>query len=65
MSNLVEIKNLNIRFSGERTVHAVNDLSLSLGEASGEWHQRFGTADNFHSQVRGCCGDRSPADAAG
>jgi oligopeptide transport system ATP-binding protein len=33
MSNLVEIKNLNIRFSGERTVHAVNDLSLSLGEA--------------------------------
>src|SRR6187549_1563213 len=32
MSNLVEIKNLNIRFSGERTVHAVNDLSLSLGE---------------------------------
>src|SRR3990170_4063383 len=32
MSNLVEIKNLNIRFSGERTVHAVNDLSLSLAE---------------------------------
>ena len=32
MSNLVEIKNLNIRFSGERTVHAVNDLSLTLGE---------------------------------
>ena len=32
MSNLVEIRNLNIRFSGERTVHAVNDLSLSLGE---------------------------------
>src|SRR6201988_1432755 len=32
MSNLVEIDNLNIRFTGERTVHAVNDLSLSLGE---------------------------------
>src|SRR3954467_7743006 len=33
MSNLVEIRNLNIRFSGERAVHAVNDLSFSLGEA--------------------------------
>ena len=32
MSNLVEINNLNIRFTGERTVHAVNDLSLTLGE---------------------------------
>src|SRR3984957_14705884 len=32
MTNLVEIRDLNIRFSGERTVHAVNDLSLSLGE---------------------------------
>src|SRR5213082_1766879 len=32
MSNLVEIRDLNIRFTGERTVHAVNDLSLSLGE---------------------------------
>src|SRR5712671_3777031 len=32
MSNLVEIRNLNIRFTGERTVHAVNDLSLVLGE---------------------------------
>ena len=32
MTRLVEIDNLNIRFSGERTVHAVNDLSLSLGE---------------------------------
>ncbi len=32
MSNLVEIRNLNIRFTGERTVHAVNDISLSLGE---------------------------------
>jgi peptide/nickel transport system ATP-binding protein len=30
--NLVEIKNLNIRFTGERTVYAVNDLSLSLGD---------------------------------
>jgi peptide/nickel transport system ATP-binding protein len=32
MSNLVEIRDLNIRFTGERTVHAVNDISLSLGE---------------------------------
>src|SRR5205814_5476497 len=32
MTNLVEIRNLNIRFTGERNVHAVNDLSLSLGE---------------------------------
>jgi peptide/nickel transport system ATP-binding protein len=32
MSNLVEVNNLNIRFTGERTVHAVNDLSLTLGE---------------------------------
>ena len=32
MTNLVEIDSLNIRFTGERTVHAVNDLSLSLGE---------------------------------
>jgi peptide/nickel transport system ATP-binding protein len=30
--SLVEIKNLNIRFTGERTVYAVNDLSLSLGD---------------------------------
>lgn len=32
MTNLVEIDNLNIRFTGDRTVHAVNDLSLQLGE---------------------------------
>jgi peptide/nickel transport system ATP-binding protein len=32
MTNLVEIRGLNIRFSGERTVHAVTDLSLDLGE---------------------------------
>lgn len=32
MTNLVEINNLNIRFTGDRTVHAVNDLSLQLGE---------------------------------
>jgi peptide/nickel transport system ATP-binding protein len=32
MSNLVDIRDLNIRFTGERTVHAVNDISLSLGE---------------------------------
>ena len=32
MTELVEIKGLNIRFTGERMVHAVNDLSLSLGD---------------------------------
>src|ERR1700761_6423766 len=32
MNPLVDIRNLNIRFTGERTVHAVNDLSLTLGE---------------------------------
>src|SRR6267143_1168981 len=32
MSNLVEIRDLNIRFTGERTVYAVNDLSLVLGD---------------------------------
>jgi peptide/nickel transport system ATP-binding protein len=30
--SLVEIKDLNVRFSGERTVYAVNGLSLSLGD---------------------------------
>src|SRR3982075_4032013 len=32
MTNLVEIRDLNIRFTGERTVHAVNNINLSLGE---------------------------------
>ena len=32
MTNLVEISGLNIRFSGERIVHAVNHLSFTLGE---------------------------------
>jgi peptide/nickel transport system ATP-binding protein len=32
MTALVEVENLNVRFSGERNVHAVNDLSFSLGE---------------------------------
>jgi peptide/nickel transport system ATP-binding protein len=32
MTSLVDIRGLNIRFTGERTVHAVNDLSLTLGE---------------------------------
>jgi len=37
MTNPVEIKNLTIRFTGERIVHAVNDVSLSLrdGEVLG------------------------------
>jgi peptide/nickel transport system ATP-binding protein len=33
MTNLVDISGLNIRFTGERTVYAVNDLSLSLGHS--------------------------------
>ena len=32
ITKLVEVDNLNIRFTGERTVHAVNDLSFALGE---------------------------------
>jgi peptide/nickel transport system ATP-binding protein len=32
MTKLVEIDGLNIRFTGERTVYAVNDLSLSLDD---------------------------------
>jgi peptide/nickel transport system ATP-binding protein len=32
MTPLVEIKGLTIRFTGERTVHAVNDVDLSLGD---------------------------------
>src|ERR1700743_8435 len=32
MTKLVEISDLNIRFTGERTVYAVNDVSLSLGD---------------------------------
>ena len=33
MTDLVDISGLNIRFNGERTVYAVNDLSLSLGHS--------------------------------
>jgi len=32
MTNLVEVDNLTVRFTGTRTVHAVNDVSLSLAE---------------------------------
>src|ERR1700761_6460392 len=32
MTPLVEIDHLTIRFTGERTVHAVNDVNLSLGD---------------------------------
>lgn len=32
MSNLVEIRDLNVRFTGERTVYAVNNINLTLGE---------------------------------
>src|SRR6202047_3647309 len=32
MTKLVDIRDLNIRFTGERTVYAVNDLSLDLGD---------------------------------
>ena len=33
MTPLVDIRDLNIRFSGERTVHAVNDLTFRLARA--------------------------------
>lgn len=32
MTNVVEVKNLHVRFGGERTVHAVNDVSLTVGQ---------------------------------
>jgi len=32
MTHLVEFERLNVRFTGERTVYAVNDLSLTLGD---------------------------------
>jgi len=32
MTNLIDVRNLNVTFSGERTVYAVNDLSLSVKE---------------------------------
>jgi peptide/nickel transport system ATP-binding protein len=32
MTNLVDVKNLSVRFTGERNVYAINDLSFSLGE---------------------------------
>jgi peptide/nickel transport system ATP-binding protein len=32
MTNLVDVANLNVRFTGERTVYAINDLSFSLRE---------------------------------
>jgi peptide/nickel transport system ATP-binding protein len=32
VSNLVDIRNLSVKFGGERTVHAVNGVSLSLAE---------------------------------
>jgi peptide/nickel transport system ATP-binding protein len=32
MTNLVEVEHLNVRFTGERTVHAINDVSFALGE---------------------------------
>ncbi|MDB5547621.1 MAG: Oligopeptide/dipeptide transporter, ATP-binding protein-like [Tardiphaga sp.] len=36
-ANVVEVRDLNVRFSGERTVHAVNNISLDLkqGEVLG------------------------------
>lgn len=32
MVNLVELRDLNVRFTGERTVYAVNNIDLTLGE---------------------------------
>jgi peptide/nickel transport system ATP-binding protein len=32
MTPLVDVRDLSVRFSGERTVHAVNNLSFSVGE---------------------------------
>jgi peptide/nickel transport system ATP-binding protein len=37
MTPIVEVRNLHVRFTGERTVHAVNgvDISLAPGEVLG------------------------------
>jgi len=32
MTRFIDVKGLHVRFSGDRTVHAVNDLNFSLGE---------------------------------
>lgn len=32
MTNVVEVKNLHVRFGGDRIVHAVNDVSLTVGQ---------------------------------
>jgi peptide/nickel transport system ATP-binding protein len=32
MTNLVEVENLHVRFTGERTVHAINGVSFALGQ---------------------------------
>ena len=55
MSQLVDISGLNIRFTGERTVYAVNDLSLSLGDG-----EVLGAADR-HELRTGPAGDQPVA----
>lgn len=32
MSPLIDVRNLKVRFTGDRTVHAINDVSFSLGQ---------------------------------
>jgi peptide/nickel transport system ATP-binding protein len=32
MSNLIDVRNLKVCFTGDRTVHAINDVSFSLGQ---------------------------------
>src|SRR5688572_28651312 len=32
MTNLVEVENLHVRFTGERTVHAINGVSFGRGQ---------------------------------
>lgn len=32
MANLIDVRNLKVRFTGERTVHAINDVSFSVGQ---------------------------------
>src|SRR5437868_6608090 len=44
MTNLVVIDHLSIRFSGERTVHAVHDLSLTLCEGARLRRERIPSA---------------------
>jgi len=58
MNKLVDISGLNIRFTGERTVYAVNDLSLSLkrtARCSGLLGESAPARASLAGADAGCC----------